>query len=224
MGISTFEELVDYCLQNNKTIYETTQEIEAEQGEISVNEVRDKVKQHLDAMKMSIEVGKKSNEKAISNWCGDDCEKVQEYYKSSRALFGVLFQKIITYSLATIEENLRMGKIVACPTAGSCGIVPSVIVAISEEQDITEDAQIDALITAGMIGAIISNKVQLAGAVAGCQAHCSADEQRNYHACKGHRPRKHHIGLRNYLERPEIYKDGRSALAAFLHGCFLSRV
>lgn len=172
MGISTFDELIDYCLQNNKTIYEVTQEIEAEKAEISVNEVRNKVKQHLDAMKLSIETGKKSNEKAISNWCGDDCERVQNYYQTSNALFGELFQKIITYSLATIEENLRMGKIVACPTAGSCGIVPSVLVAVSEERNIGEKEQIDALITAGMIGAIISNKVQLAGAVAGCQAEC----------------------------------------------------
>ena len=65
-----------------------------------------------------------------------------------------------------------MGKIVACPTAGSCGIVPSVLVAVSEERNISEKEQMDALITAGMIGAIISNKVQLAGAVAGCQAEC----------------------------------------------------
>ena len=65
-----------------------------------------------------------------------------------------------------------MGKIVACPTAGSCGIVPAVLVAVSEEYNITEDEQINALITAGGIGAIISNKVQLAGAVAGCQAEC----------------------------------------------------
>ena len=172
MGISTFDELIDYCLQNNKTIYEVTQEIEAEKAEISVNEVRNKVKQHLDAMKLSIKTGQKSNEKAISNWCGDDCERVQNYYQSSNALFGGIFQKIITYSLATIEENLRMGKIVACPTAGSCGIVPSVLVAVSEERNISEKEQINALITAGMIGAIISNKVQLAGAVAGCQAEC----------------------------------------------------
>ena len=65
-----------------------------------------------------------------------------------------------------------MGKIVACPTAGSCGILPSTLVAISEDFDYSEKVQIDALITAGEIGRIISNKVALAGAVAGCQAEC----------------------------------------------------
>lgn len=65
-----------------------------------------------------------------------------------------------------------MGRIVACPTAGSCGIVPSVIVAVSEEEKISESEQINGLLTAGMIGLLVSNKVQLAGAVAGCQAEC----------------------------------------------------
>jgi len=65
-----------------------------------------------------------------------------------------------------------MGKIVACPTAGSCGIVPSVIVGISEEYNFTEDEQIDALITAGAVATIVAYKVALAGAVAGCQAEC----------------------------------------------------
>ena len=123
-------------------------------------------------MRSTIKTGMVSQEKAISNWCGDDCVKLQKRYSKQNALFGKLFEKIITYSLATIEENLRMGKIVACPTAGSCGIVPAVLVAVSEEYNITEDEQINALITAGGIGAIISNKVQLAGAVAGCQAEC----------------------------------------------------
>ena len=87
-------------------------------------------------------------------------------------MFGKVFEKITTYALATAEENLRMGRIVACPTAGSCGIVPSVIVAVSEEKNIPETAQVNGLLTAGIVGLIISNKVQLAGAVAGCQAEC----------------------------------------------------
>lgn len=65
-----------------------------------------------------------------------------------------------------------MGKIVACPTAGSCAIVPSVIVAMSEAANANEEIQINALITAGLIGEIVSNKLALAGAVAGCQSEC----------------------------------------------------
>lgn len=172
MKFMTFEELIKESSSKNKKIYELIQEQEAQETDVEVEVVRQKVKLNIDTMRSTIKTGMVSQEKAISNWCGDDCVKLQKRYSKQNALFGKLFEKIITYSLATIEENLRMGKIVACPTAGSCGIVPAVLVAVSEEYNITEDEQINALITAGGIGAIISNKVQLAGAVAGCQAEC----------------------------------------------------
>ncbi len=172
MNILTFDELVEECKKHKKNIYELIQEIEAADADTSINKIRENVKLHIETMKSTIKTGMKSSEKAISQWCGDDCIKLQNRYSNNKALLGRLFEKIITYSLATIEENLRMGKVVACPTAGSCGIVPSVIIAVAEEQNLDEDTQINALITAGAIGAIISNKVQLAGAVAGCQAEC----------------------------------------------------
>lgn len=173
-NVTTFGELLLVCGQKRQKIYEIFQEKESMALDLSIEEVRVKVKKSLDAMKEAISVGLKSNQKSISNQCGDDCEKLQKKFKSHPALFGSLFEKITTYALATIEENLRMGKIVACPTAGSCAIVPSVLVAISEELNLPESEQINALITAGAVGTIIQNKVALAGAVAGCQAECGA--------------------------------------------------
>src|SRR5574344_1745587 len=170
--ITTFKDLVSYCRQNDRKIYEVEQEYEAFLHDISVDKVREKVKKSLDAMKNAISVGLKSNEVSISKQCGADCEKLLKRYEKKPALFGELFEKITSYALATIEENLRMGKIVACPTAGSCAIVPSVLVAVSEDLNLSEDEQINALITAGFIGSIVQNKVALAGAVAGGQAEC----------------------------------------------------
>lgn len=172
MNLSTFNDLKNECISQNKTIWELTQLEQAQTSDITIEEVRKTVLNHIEVMRETIKTGMASNEKSISNWCGDDCEKLIKRYSKHYALFGKLFQKIITYALATSEENLRMGKIVACPTAGSCGIVPAVLVAYSEEYNISNEEQINFLITAGKIGSIISNKVQLAGAVAGCQAEC----------------------------------------------------
>lgn len=171
-NITTFNELLLICGQENKKIYEFFQGKEAFLLDVSIEQVREKVKKSLGAMKHAIKTGLESNEKSISNQCGDDCDKLQKGFSAHPALFGKLFEKITAYALATIEENLRMGKIVACPTAGSCGIVPAVLVAASEELNISEEEQINALITAGAIGSIVENKVALAGAVAGCQAEC----------------------------------------------------
>lgn len=172
MNINTFEELLNVCNAENKKIYEIAQENEIRKSDITIKELRQIIKTNIDAMKNAIKIGLTTNEKSLSQMSGHDCQKLQNKFSQIPALFGIAFEKITTYALATSEENARMGKIVACPTAGSCGIVPSVIIAISEEINATEDEQIDALITAGEIGRIISNKVQLAGAVAGCQAEC----------------------------------------------------
>ncbi len=170
--MDTFEQLYNYCISNNKTIFEASQENMAQEADISVEEVRNFVQKSLCAMKEAISSGIKSKELSMSGMCGDDCFKIQQYYKKQHSMFGDLFEKIIEYALATSEENIRMGKIVACPTAGSCGIVPSTLLAVSEKFNYSNSEQINALITAGEIGRIISIKVALAGAVAGCQAEC----------------------------------------------------
>ena len=172
MAILSFEDLRNKSLEENKPIYKIAEEEESALSEITVDMVRIKVLEDLTAMKSAIKNGLKSTEKSVSGWCGDDCGKLKKRYREHGSLFGKVFEKITAYALATAEENLRMGRIVACPTAGSCGIVPSVIVAVAEEKNIPETKQIDGLLTAGMIGLIVSNKVQLAGAVAGCQAEC----------------------------------------------------
>ena len=171
-SISTFEKLLLVCNQNNKKIYEIMQEKEAFDFEISIEEVRAKTLKNINAMKDAIISGLCSSEKSFSGLCGDDTAKLKDRFKNAPALFGNLFEKITTYALATMEENLRMNKIVACPTAGSCGIVPAVIIALAQEKDVTQEDEINALITAGTIGYIISTKVAMAGAVAGCQAEC----------------------------------------------------
>jgi len=172
MAIISFNELLNLSKQTNLSIYEIAQQEESNLLETSIEEVREKTLENLIAMKDAIKNGLNSTEKSVSNWCGDDAVKLIKRYKKTPALLGKIFEKIVTYAIATAEENLRMGRIVACPTAGSCGIVPSVLIAFSEEQNTTDTELINALLTAGMIGLIVSYKVRLAGAVAGCQAEC----------------------------------------------------
>lgn len=170
--IETFEELLKYAHSSRKRFYQISQEIEAENFEVSVNDVREKVKYNLNAMKEAIKAGLESSQMSMSGLSGCDCARLQARYSEGDTLFSKTYQKVLTYSLATIEQNARMGKIVACPTAGSCGIVPAVVIALSESVNADEETQINALITAGLIGKIISHKMALAGAVMGCQGEC----------------------------------------------------
>lgn len=168
--ITTFRQLYYTCKASNKKIYEVALDNEASKGEYSEYAVRLQAKKSLDAMKEAIKIGLKSTEKSPSGMSGDDCNKLQNSHCSS--ILGDTARKIMIYALATSEQNLRMGTIVACPTAGSCGIVPSVLIAFAEDNNIPEGDQINALITAGEVGRLVSNKMALAGAVGGCQAEC----------------------------------------------------
>ena len=168
----TFEELIFVCKKDNKSIFEVAQDEEIFIQDITLRQFRDIVLRNVIAMKECIKNGMQNSELSVSGLSGDDCEKLQKGYEKRPALMGKLFENITLYALASAEENARMGKIVACPTAGSCGIVPAVLIAVSEELNIPEEKQVNALIIAGKIGAIAANKVRLAGAVAGCQAEC----------------------------------------------------
>ena len=169
-NINTFRQLYYACKENNKTIYEIALDNEAAKGENSEYQVRLQAKISLDAMKDAIKTGLSNTEPSPSGMSGDDCDKLQK--SSAKFILGDTARKIMTYALATSEQNLRMGRIVACPTAGSCGIVPAVLIAFAEDNKISENDQINALITAGEVGRLVSNKMALAGAVGGCQAEC----------------------------------------------------
>lgn len=169
MEITSFRQLYMVCKSSNKTIYEVALENEVEKAEYTQFQVVIQAKKSLDAMKEAIKLGLQSTEPSPSGMSGDDCNKLQ---KSKKHILSPLALKMMTYALATSEQNLRMGTIVACPTAGSCGIVPAVLVAYAEENGISEDEQINALITAGEVGRLVAIKMALAGAVGGCQAEC----------------------------------------------------
>ena len=63
-----------------------------------------------------------------------------------------------------------MKRIVAAPTAGSCGVVPAVFLTMQEEKHFSEDKMVEALYVAAGIGGVIASRAFLSGAAGGCQA------------------------------------------------------
>jgi len=80
----------------------------------------------------------------------------------------------VARAIAVSEYNAAMGKVVAAPTAGSCGILPGTIVSMLEEGLCDERAAVMALFTAGAIGMVIAQQASIAGAQGGCQAECGS--------------------------------------------------
>lgn len=168
--IKNFSELEKIC--GEKKICEFVQDLEADKLCINVQEVRNLIKNHLGVMKESLSRSLNFSSISVSGMSGKDSTKIIKRYNENKSPLNMLFGKVLAYAAAIAEENQRMGRIVACPTAGSCGILPAVIIAYAEELDISEEKQLDSLLIAGIIGKITAQKMPLSGAMAGCQAEC----------------------------------------------------
>ena len=105
-----------------------------------------------------------------SGMTGGNAQKMHQYLQSGHALTGDTFLRSITYALATNEVNAAMGVICASPTAGSCGVLPGVLLAAQEHMQCSDEDVVLALFCAGAIGLVVANNAMISGAAGGCQA------------------------------------------------------
>ena len=110
----------------------------------------------------------------IGNMISGDAMKLTHYRAQNAPLCGSFVASAMAKALSCSEVNASMGLICAAPTAGSCGILPGVLLAAQEEYDLDDAMLEDALLTAAAIGSIIAKNATLAGAEGGCQAECGS--------------------------------------------------
>ena len=121
--------------------------------------------------------------KDILGWCNENNSYFWEYvakyedpdiwdylaerwdYNSSMQRRGLLF----AYALAVSEENASGGTIVTAPTCGSCGVLPAVLYLFHTSYGVTENKIVNAMATAGLVGALIKENASISGAEVGCQ-------------------------------------------------------
>ncbi|NLM04629.1 MAG: L-serine ammonia-lyase, iron-sulfur-dependent, subunit alpha [Clostridiales bacterium] len=170
MNFTKASELLELCNKHNKKIFEIMIERESFLTDMSKEDIIAKMQISLDIMKDSIEKGLTEDIKSMGGLIGGDAKKVMERSKTSRSVCGTLMSRAISRSMAVLEVNASMGKIVAAPTAGASGILPGVIITIGEEFKIEDRELVNGLITASTIGMLISKNATVAGAEGGCQA------------------------------------------------------
>lgn len=142
---------------------------EAENSGMFYEDVWNRMKQMLPIFRHAIRRGLADTERSQSGMVGGDANRL---HRQKMRFLSPVCQKACAYAVATAEANAKMYRIVACPTAGSCGIVPAVLAAVGENIHASEDEYTRALFVAGAIGKITAEKASIAGAVGGCQAEC----------------------------------------------------
>src|SRR5688500_7393385 len=123
-------------------------------------------------MRGAVERGMQGDRHSASGLVGGDAARLRT--GPPGPLAGTPFRDILSRALAVQEVNAAMGVIVAAPTAGGAGVLPAVLTGLAAARGIGDDAVIDALATAGLIGAVVADRASLSGAEGGCQAETGA--------------------------------------------------
>lgn len=146
---------------------------QAEQMEIPEEDLYERMKESLHVMQEAVKEGKNPKLRSTSGLTGGDGAKM-EAYAGTGGITGSFLNHAMARAIAVSEYNAAMGKIVASPTAGSCGILPGTVVSMLEEGRCDEHAAVMALFTAGAVGMVIAHNASIAGAQGGCQAECGS--------------------------------------------------
>ena len=112
--------------------------------------------------------------RSVSGMSGGNAYRYRQYCLGGQSLLGPVASLAAAMALSSSEVNASMRRIVACPTAGSCGIVPAALLSVSMQREKSRAETLHALFAASGVGIIIGSRATLAGAEGGCQAECGA--------------------------------------------------
>lgn len=155
-----------------KTLARLALETEARDQGRPIEDIRSALRRALQVMRGAIAQGLTGDLKSASGLVGGDAAKMRT--GPPGPLAGTPFRDILARALAVQEVNAAMGVIVAAPTAGGAGVLPAVLTGLADARGIGEEAVVDALATAGLIGAVVAERASLSGAEGGCQAETGA--------------------------------------------------
>ena len=167
-------ELVDQATAQGERISQIVLRDQAEQMDTEPQVLFRKMRENYHVMQESIQKGADPDIKSTSGLTGGDAWKLYSVYEKKKSLTGSFMAGAMWRALAVSELNAAMGRIVAAPTAGSCGILPAAIVTMQEEYSLDEYDCVMALFSASAVGMVIGNNASLAGASGGCQAECGS--------------------------------------------------
>ncbi len=165
----SLQELCEIATEQNKKIYEVVLEEDCHERGISVEEGFAQVTKVYQAMKeanQEYDAGITSTSKLA----GGDGEKLRQYREKETSLCGDFVVGVMEKAVKMGESNACMKRIVASPTAGSCGVVPAVLLSLQERFSYSDEEMTKALLVAAGIGGVIASRAFIAGAAGGCQA------------------------------------------------------
>ena len=165
----TLQELQELAVHQKKEIWQIVQQEDLDASERTQEQSYEKMHQMYEAMKYA-DASYNGNLRSASGRAGGDGEKLHQYNASGKNICGAFIGLVMEKAIKMGESNACMRRIVAAPTAGSCGVLPAVLLSFEEQFSATEEQMVQALYVAAGIGKVIAENAFIAGAAGGCQA------------------------------------------------------
>lgn len=171
MDIGSAHQLLELCAERGKDMAQVVAEYEAFRSNTSCDEVRAQMHEALTVMRAAIENGIQDQGERTHIITGYG-HLFQKAINDGRVLGGSLLKNSVLFSLAVGQHNAGLGRIVACPTAGACGVVPGAVLAVAEELGSSDEEIVEALLVMGGVGIVSAAQGPISGAEGGCQSEC----------------------------------------------------
>ena len=173
MAFSSVRDMVELCKETGQPLYEVI--LESDLTESGLTRAESEAEMHrLWSVMCATSAGYCSTDRSMSGFAGGDAAKVSEAAARGILYADGYFADVMAEALKTAECNACMKRIVAAPTAGSCGVLPAVLLPLARAGEADEEAICDALYVAAGFGQVIAARATLAGAEGGCQAEVGA--------------------------------------------------
>ncbi|HWT26296.1 MAG TPA: L-serine ammonia-lyase, iron-sulfur-dependent, subunit alpha, partial [Mobilitalea sp.] len=163
MSFKSLDEIVQNSKNSGKEFWRVVLEDDMNERMVTSLESRTKMESLYLSMKQADEdydAGLKSASKLV----GGDGDKISKALEEGRLISGPFYGEVIAKAIKMGESNACMKKIVAAPTAGSCGVIPAIFLSYEEQMHVSMDKMIEAMYVASGIGEIIAVRAFVAGA------------------------------------------------------------
>ena len=171
----SIRELTDAAEARGIPISRLVLEDQAAAMELPEEELLARMEADFRVMKQSAADGGREDQRSTSGLTGGEGFQMDRYARETEGgLSGPFLSRAMARALAVAGCNASMGRIVAAPTAGSCGILPGCLVSMTEDRGVPEKDAVMAMFTAGAFGMVIASRASIAGAQGGCQAECGS--------------------------------------------------
>ena len=169
MALDSMKEIFERSARENIPFWEIVLQYDMEERQVSRQASMAKILLPWQAIQDAAD-SYTGTQRSVSGLVGGDGLKMRLYARRGESIGGEFMDEVIVQAISMAESNACMRRIVAAPTAGSCGVVPAVLLPLCEREHYTQHELLEALYVASGIGAVIAYRASISGAAGGCQA------------------------------------------------------